>query len=76
MIMNKVGSRYHIEQGSNKFYINDQIRVYRPGIDCSYGKVTHVTQNGFYLDVGNKKDKYFNFRNEMELSTWEKGEEE
>lgn len=69
--MNKITSFYHIEQGSQYFFIGAKVKVYLPRAGIHYGKITHITSKGFYLDVGNKKDKYFNFNREMEISTWD-----
>lgn len=43
----------------NRFHVGDEVTIYKEGVSASKGKITLITVKGIYLDVGNKKDKYF-----------------
>jgi len=50
----------HIKNTAGKrFFIDDNVRVYKKGAWCFRGKITSITSKGVYLDVGNKQCKYF-----------------
>ncbi|CAK7069631.1 hypothetical protein [Tissierella sp.] len=47
------------DEGANRFYIGDEVTIYKEGVCAFTGTITLITVKGIYLDAGSKKDKYF-----------------
>lgn len=47
----------HLE--GTKFFVGDKVTIYKENVCALTGTITLITCKGIYLDVGNKKDKYF-----------------
>lgn len=57
-------SEYYIKSPGDtgkidKFYMGDNVSIYKENISSFTGTITLITSKGIYLDVGSKKDKYF-----------------
>lgn len=51
----------------DKFHVGDEVSIYKEGIAAFTGTITLITVKGIYLDVGNKKDKYFRLNEITEI---------
>lgn len=49
----------HHEHLVDRIHIGDEVTIRRTSGEARAGKISLITVKGIYLDVGNKKDKYF-----------------
>ncbi len=56
----------------NIFNMGDDITIKIDDDASRRGVISKITKNGLYLDVGNKRDLYFKFKNIVDINRGEK----